>query len=299
MRRALLFVSLTLLSCAGNQKPEDEAYDEAAGSDPTERSSQGGRPENVPSVSYANTAEDNWKLAEEAFADEDYTVAQRYYSHIRNKFPYSQYASQAAMRIGDCQFARERYIESIDSYQNFVRLYPTHERVPYAALRIGLSYYHQIPTDWFILPPSHEKEQTAVRDAERALRDYVDRFPKDEGFAEGRATLTEVRKKLLAHELYVAGFYENLGKDRAQVGRLEVIRRDFQDVGVDDELLFDITNLWSRIGELDRAKSALKELETKFPASPRIAEAREAVGRAAAPATKTSTQSATAENASG
>jgi outer membrane protein assembly factor BamD len=294
MRRAVLLLSLSLCACAGNtnKNEEDAVIDGEEGGDPTERTPQGGRPENVPSVNYANTAEENWKLAEQAFADEDYLVAQRYYSYIRNKFPYSQFASQAAMRIGDCQYARERYIESIDSYQNFVRLYPTHERVAYAALRIGLSYYNQIPTDWFMLPPPEEKEQTAVRDAERSLRDYVERFPKDAGIAEGKAALLDVRKKLLAHEKYVAGFYANLGKDRAEVGRLEVIRRDFKDVGVDDELLADIADLWSRIGELDRAKSALKELEQKFPASPRLAETREAVGRAAAPATKTSTQSA-------
>ena len=40
--------------------------------------------------------------------------------------------------------------------------------------------YEQIPGDWFLLPPSHEKDQAAVRDAERALREYVERYPSDE-----------------------------------------------------------------------------------------------------------------------
>jgi outer membrane protein assembly factor BamD len=232
-------------------------------------------------VTYAATAEENWRLAEEAFADEDYAVAQRYYSYIRNKYPYTSFAAPSSLRLGDCQFERERYIESIDSYQNFTRLYPTHEKVPYAMLRIGLSYYEQIPSDWFMLPPSEEKEQSAVRDAERALRDYVERFPEDEGQKQGKEVLTDVRKKLLAHERYVANFYKNIGKDRAYVGRLEVIRRDFKDVGVDDELLFDITAAWAGIGELDRAKSAAKELEEKFPSSPRIPEAKQAIAAAA------------------
>src|SRR5687767_1711400 len=149
MRAAVLLSIVWVAACAGNKASSDS--DPGAVEDvPEERGTEtgpGGRAENIPSVTYANSAEENWKLGEEAFTDEDYLVAQRYYSFIRNKFPYSQYAASSALRIGDCQFARERYIESIDSYQNFSRLYPTHDKVPYAMLRIGLSYFEQIPGD--------------------------------------------------------------------------------------------------------------------------------------------------------
>lgn len=284
MRRAVFLVLALLGTCSaaacagkGGQGKEGDESGDRLDEDPAQPSTPGARAETQPSVNYGASAEENWKLGEEAFADEDYLVAQRYYSYIRNKFPYSQHAAPSALRIGDCQYARDRWIEAIDSYQNFARLYPNHDKVAYAQLRIGLAYYEQIPSDWFILPPSEEKEQTAVRDAERALRDYVERYPKDENIAEGKATLIEVRKKLLAHERYVAGFYKRLDKDRAYVGRLEVIRRDFPDVGLDDELLFEIANAWSKIGEPEKTKSAVKELETKFPASPRVAEARKLV----------------------
>lgn len=291
---AILAGAVVVAGCAGKggksktdepdpgavEEPDSRAAEEA---DPTRPGAQSGqRPEVAPSVSYAGSAEENWKLGEDAFKDEDYLVAQRFYSYIRNKYPYSQFAASAALRIGDCQYERERYIEAIDSYQNFARLYPTHEKVPYATLRIGLSYYKQIPGDWFILPPSEEKEQSAVRDAERALREYVGRYPKDEGIAEGRKTLLEVRKKLLAHERYVAGFYKRIDKDRAYAGRLETIRRDFPDVGLDDELLFELTRTWSKVGEVDRARSALKQLESTFPGSPHVVEARQLVAAAEA-----------------
>jgi outer membrane protein assembly factor BamD len=141
-----------------------------------------------------------------------------------------------------------------------------------------MSYFQQIPTDWFILPPSEEKEQTAVRDAERALKDYCERFPKDANFAEGKKTLLEVRKKLLAHERYVANFYRGIGKDRAYVGRLQVIRKNFQDVGLDDELLLEIATVYARLGQMDDARDAVKEMEQKFPGSPRLPHARALIG---------------------
>lgn len=284
---ALLVASLftCAAACAGSGKKKPGGPDETAGDDQLEDPESAGAlsvgpGENIPSVIFGDSADANWKLGEEAFAEEDYLAAQRYYSHVRTKFPYSQYAALSDLRIGDCQFERGRHIEAIDSYQSFIRLHPTHDRVPYALYRQGLSYYEQIPGDWFMLPPSEEKEQTAVRDAERTLRDYVERFPKDDHIADGKERLTEVRKKLLAHERYVADFYQRRGKDRAYVGRLQVIRKSFADVGLDDTLLAEIVGAYSRLGEITGAKAALAELEQKFPASRLIAEARAAVAQA-------------------
>jgi outer membrane protein assembly factor BamD len=243
---------------------------------------QPGRGESAPSVTYGKTADENWKLGEDAFKDEDYLAAQRYYSYIKSKFPYSQFTAQAELRIGDCQFARNRYIEAIDTFQNFVRLHPTHEKVPYALFRTGMCYYHQIPSDWFMLPPSEEKEQTAVRDSERVLKDYCERFPKDSNFAEAKKMLLDVRRKLLAHERYVANFYRGIGKDRAYVGRLQVIRKNFQDVGLDAELLLEIATVYARLGQMDDAKDAVKEMEQKFPGSPKLPTARALVGGSSA-----------------
>lgn len=239
---------------------------------------QPGRGEVIPSVTYGRTAEENWQLGEDAFKDDDFLAAQRYFSYVKSKFPYSQYTALAELRIGDCQYARNRFIEAIDTYQNFQRLHPTHEKVPYALYRTGLSHYQQIPGDWFMLPPSEEKEQTAVRDAERVLKEYVDRFPKDSSISDGKKMLLEVRRKLLAHERYVADFYHRIGRDRAYLGRLEVIRKSFEDVGLNDQLLLEIATVAAKLGEMDDARAAVKELEEKFPGSPQLDKARKVVG---------------------
>ncbi|MCK6548563.1 outer membrane protein assembly factor BamD [Myxococcota bacterium] len=280
---ALGFAVISVQGCASGGANQKKATDDSEGviEDPDNPGALSAeRGEMLPSVTFAEGAEQNWKLGEEAFADEDYLAAQRFYSFIRTKYPYSQFAALADLRIGDCQFARGRFIEAVDSYQNFVRLHPTHERVPYALYRTGLSYYEQIPGDWFLMPPSEEKEQSAVRDAERALTDYVERFPKDDNFTDGKKLLVDVRKRLMAHERYVANFYKNLGKDRAYVGRLQVIRTKFPDVGLDDALFVEIVGAYVRLGELKDAQATLKDLEKAFPGSPRLAEARALVANA-------------------
>jgi outer membrane protein assembly factor BamD len=281
-RVALVLALATHFACAGGgsrRKPGEPEKDESPPTDQLEDPDHAGalstgRGENMPNVTFGESAEDNWKLGEAAFADEDYLAAQRYYSYVRTKFPYSQYAALSDLRIGDCQFQRGRHIEAIDSYQNFIRMHPTHERVPYALYRQGLSFYEQIPSDWFLMPPAEEKEQAQVRDAERVLRDYVERFPEDASIEDGKKLLTDVRKKLLAHERYVANFYKRLGKDRAYVGRLQVIRKTYPDVGLDDALLLEIAGVYSRLGEPQSVQDAVKEMETKFPKSQLLPEAR-------------------------
>ncbi|MEO1338065.1 MAG: outer membrane protein assembly factor BamD, partial [Myxococcota bacterium] len=249
--------------------------------DPAEDQSGGGpvgggglnRGELPVQVRYQRTAEGNWLKAKEAFEDDQFLTAQRYYQYIRTKFPYSRYAALSEVRIADCQYGRQRYLEAIDTYQSFVRTHPTHKEVPYAMYRVGTGYYEQIPGDFFMLPPSHEKDQTAVRDAERKLAEYVRRFPKDENTSKAQEKLDEVRKRLMAHERYVADFYQNLNRDRAYVGRLEVIRRDYADVGLNADLLLEITEVWSRLGEVEKAKNAVAQLNEKFKDSNRLADA--------------------------
>lgn len=285
IRRVTALLGLGLLvSCASTQEGGD---DSDTGASPAEDNAQDlidqnsamapGRGEAVPTVRYERTAEANWIKGEEAFAAEEYLAAQRYFGYIRTKFPYSRYAVRSELRVADCQFGRGRFIEAIDSFQNFVRLHPTHEKVPYALYKVGLGYFEQIPSDWFMLPPSEEKDQAAVRDAARALGDYVSRFPDDENIPHAKEVLSEVRGRLMAHERYVADFYKNLEKDRAYVGRLEVIRTRFADVGLDDELLVEIIEVYARLGERAKANDALSELEKKFPSSDELGYAKSLV----------------------
>ena len=280
---ALLALGLQVVGCASST-------DAGAGDTEGESSSpsmQPGRGEVAPTVVFEPTAEGNYVKAEDAYRGEQYLAAQRYYGYIRSKFPYSRFAVLAELRVADCQFARQRYLEAIDSYQNFVRLHPNHEKVPYATFRVGMSHFSEIPSSFFLLPPAHEKDQAAVRDAARALDAYLERFPDDENAPEAKKVVEDVRRRLLAHERYVADFYRGLERERAYVGRLEMIRREFADVGLTDELLLEIVEAWARLGEADKARAAAKQLAEAFPKSDLLDDAARALAEtpaAAAPA---------------
>ncbi|NJK90224.1 MAG: outer membrane protein assembly factor BamD [Myxococcales bacterium] len=277
LRRPIsLLLGAALAGCASGGTSQSGAFDDdfvAPGLNPD----QG---EAIPSVRFFMTAEENWQAAEKMFSKKQYLGAQQYYAFIRTKFPYSRFATLSDLRIADCQFEREHYIEAIDTYQNFARLHPTSPQLPYALFRTGMAHYEQIPSGWFLLPPSYEKDQTAVEDAAEALGLYLQRYPNDDWVEEARKAYEVVRKRLMAHERYVADFYRKTGHHRGYVLRLETMKRQFGDVALDPDLLLEIAEAYTRLGEVESVASTFDELEKAFPESPVLQQRAGLVARA-------------------
>ncbi len=152
--------------------------------------------------------------------DKNYLEATRYLESVRNNFPYSQYAALAELAIADMDFERDDYGAAASAYQDFVKSHPSHGKADYAAFRVGLAYYQDKPSDWFLLPPSQEKDQAPIRQAVEALQRFVIGYPKSEFVPKARDLINECRERLSAHDRYVAGFYWKRKAWRGAAGRL-------------------------------------------------------------------------------
>ena len=130
-------------------------------------------------VTYSLTAKQNYEKGLAELKDENFPEAQKYFQFVKQKYPFSKFAVLAELGIADTQFARGNYTEAIDSYKSFARLHPTHEKVEdgYVAFRICESYFKDMPEDVWLLPPSYEKDQSAIIDAQREIDDFRKKFP--------------------------------------------------------------------------------------------------------------------------
>lgn len=218
-------------------------------------------------LSFKATAEGNWEAGEAAFKDEEYLEAERYYRYVRNKFPYSRYALMADLRIADSMFYRERYREAIDAYQSFSRMHPTHPKIPYAMYMIAKSYEEKIPSDWFALPPSYERDRADVHDAVRSYQALLRRYPDYKDAAQAQKSLDTLRQRLVAHERYVANFYKRDEHWPGYAGRLETIREDYGDVALTDALLLELAEVYAKMERWEAMFEALDTLKAKFPDS--------------------------------
>ena len=79
--------------------------------------------------------------------------------------------------------------------------------------------------------------------------------------------LDDVKHRLADHEWYVAGFYKKRDKWPAVITRLNVIAREYPDIGLDEKVYFALYDAWMELKNEDKAKEALRTLVKKAPES--------------------------------
>ncbi len=141
-----------------------------------------------------------WDLAEESLRE------------IRDRYPDSPYSLWAELKLADCKFFAHEYQEAIVLYQEFEKLHPTNEAIPYVIYQIGTCYYN------LMLPPDRDQTYTkkALETYERLLRT----FPDSPYELEIKKRLKKCRERLAEHEMYVAKFYFRTKRYRAAYYRL-------------------------------------------------------------------------------
>jgi outer membrane protein assembly factor BamD len=197
----------------------------------------------------------------------DCLSAEPTFREIRREFPYSRFAALSELRIGDCQFKNEAYPEAIQTYRQFVRIRPSHKEIPYARFRIAEAYYNQIPSGWFMTPPTHERDQSAARDALIQLRRFVVDYPDDQRVPDANKLMEKCMSVLAAHEFYVARFYLKREAYRGVISRLKGLLASYPGSGVEPRALLLLGQVYLKTDEVEAARDALNEIVQRFPES--------------------------------
>ncbi len=216
-------------------------------------------------VQFASDAEENMRKGDEAMESKNYAEAAAYFEFVKTKYPFLELAKTAELRLADADFEREHFVEARDRYQNFVRLHPTHARIDYAAYQGALTHYKEIPADFFVLPPSTEKDQVEVRNALSAMNEFTLNYPKSELGPEAKKIIGEVKLRLAEHELYVASFYARRDRWPAVVTRLKVVLNKFSGIGLDEQVSFDLSEAYLKLSQPANAREVLQQYATQFP----------------------------------
>jgi outer membrane protein assembly factor BamD len=172
-------------------------------------------------LGYTEDAKRAYDAALAEFDAHNWIDAQAMMREVKRKYSYSKYARLAELRIADADIAQEKYAEAIREYKEFIRAHRSDaEDIAYARSKIAESTFAEIPES-FLMPASEERDQAAVIDAYKELRDFVGDYPDGKDTPRVRDMLAKVTARLVRHELYVARFY--LAKDNydAAVARVQ------------------------------------------------------------------------------
>lgn len=230
-------------------------------------------------VDYSVSAKENYDHGMDALDSEEWIAAVKYFSFIKARFPYSRFASLAELRLADAEFGAGQHVEAIDDYKMFIKLHPTHEMVVngYASYRIAAAYIEMLPSDFWLLPPSHEKDQSATSDAHRELSQFLRKHADSKYAAEAKELLDKVNRRLAAHEWYVANFYWEREEPMGTVLRLRRLLDRHGGVGYDSRALLLLGQAYVQVGMTDRARAAFEQLVKEHPDDDNAEDAREAL----------------------
>jgi outer membrane protein assembly factor BamD len=213
------------------------------------------------------TAEQNYNAGIKELKSTNWFTARQFFQHVKQSFGFSKWATLAELGVADCDLGSEKFQDAIDGYKQFIKAHPSHERTQdgYAAFKIGEAYYKQIPTDWFLSPPSYEKDQGPVNDALRELTNFTDQYADSPYAAKARQLMGDCVKRLADHELYVARFYLSNNKPYAAIGRLEGVVKDFPGAQREPETLMLLGETYMKMDKPDRARAVFEKMASDHP----------------------------------
>ena len=224
---------------------------------------------------YGDNARIAYSEALEDFYDDECLQAEPAFRNVRRLYPYTRFAALAELRAADCLFKEAKYTEAIQAYEQFVRYRPSHIEVPYARFMVARSNYEQIPSEWFLSPPTHEREQHYTRESLRLLRRFVVDFPHDPLVGRANKMAHHAIRLLAAHELYVARFYLRRDHPQAAIGRLRTLITAYPTSGLEPEALLLLGETYVELKNWSEARKAYAELTQRYPKSPEYEEARD------------------------
>ncbi len=151
-----------------------------------------------------------------------YDDAVETFEKIKDRYPYSEQAMLAQIKLADAYYYKKKYDEALGAYKEFEKLHPTNKAVPYCIYRQGLCYYRQRSTI--------DRDQTFTLKALEEFRRLKQKYPNSEHVPKAEKFMARCRRDLGEHEFYVAEFYFKAKRYQAALDRFQDLAQEYPDL---------------------------------------------------------------------
>jgi len=172
------------------------------------------------------------ELAEQgvsAFTKRQYTLAIEKFEKLKTWYPFSDLVVLADYKIADSYYRLKRYDEAVMAYNEFEKLHPNNEKMPYVLSQVGHCYLNQINTT--------DRDPTPTQDCIKAFKRLISFHPDSEYARKAEAHVKTCQKNLVAHEFSVGFFYYKTKQYKAALYRFKTILAEYPDLGINHKAL--------------------------------------------------------------
>ncbi len=149
----------------------------------------------------------------------NYEDAIETFEKLKDRYPYSEQALLAQIKVADAYFYKKKYDEALQAYKEFEKLHPTNKAVPYCIYRQGLCYYRQRTTI--------DRDQTFTTKALAEFKRLKQKFPESEYIPKAEVYMAKCRQDLAAHEFYVGEFYFRTKRYPSALERFQTLAQEY------------------------------------------------------------------------
>lgn len=177
------------------------------------------------------------------------------WNELRDGYPTSYYSTLAEIKIGDAHFFSGDYPSALVAYEEFAKLHPGHEAMPYIRYQIGNCSFKQYRD---VL-----HDQAPLQTALKSYEQLIEQHPRSEYVVLARRQIDRCKELQAAYEKYVADFYLRKGLDSAADSRIKKLSLDFPGSKALEAVQDQHGDL---VVKLDKETSAIG----KIPSAPKI-----------------------------
>jgi len=158
------------------------------------------------------------------YQDKEYKRAIESFQKIKDWYPFSKYLVLADLKIADSHYKLKRYNEAVAAYDEFEKLHPANESVPYAIFQTGLCYFEQVDT--------FDRQQATARKAIETFMRLNKLFPKNTYVLETSEYINTCYKSLAESEFGIGIYYYKTKHYKAALYRFNNVITKYPDIGV-------------------------------------------------------------------
>jgi outer membrane protein assembly factor BamD len=171
----------------------------------------------------------------------DYEAAFESFQAIKDRYPYSDLAIDAELKMAESLYERYEYDKAYTTYDEFEKFHPKDKNLPFVIYRKGMCHFEQIERI--------DTDQSHTLKAKEEFERLVKKFPRDDYANRARKNIRECLIFLAEYELNVGHFYFKKGNYKAALGRFTYLIQNYPDMGQYNEALEYISLCKEKLSE--------------------------------------------------
>jgi len=203
------------------------------------------------------TDSDLFSGGQQRLAKKRYDKAIEHFQVLLERFPNSPLAPRAQLALADAHMENKDNVEAEVGYDDFLRLYPANDNVPYAIFKKGELLFHQ--------KSKPGRDQTKTIEAIRTYRLLLEKSPSSPHAETAAKRVGELRNRLADNEVVVVSHYLARKKYDSAEARARRAVADYPDTTSLSSLMSLMAQALDRQGKKEEAAEVRKSLREKFP----------------------------------